>query len=793
MLLPLVGFFQLLQAQTIAVHSGRAHELVVHPPRFVADAVIDGVLDEPEWGKAAVLTGFSQFSPHDGLPAVDSTRVLVWYSPTAIYFGIRAFEIHGQPHATLADRDHIDADDQVQILLGTFNDGRQAMVFGVNPLGVQMDGTIVETNTQSSGGFLVQVAARDSVDRSQDFVFQSKGHITEYGYEVEVRIPFKSLRYQALDVQSWSINVVREIRHSGWEDSWAPATHAATSFLQQSGTLEGLTGLNRGLVLDVAPVVTQRTTGAQLSPLHGEGWRYSAAQPQLGGNVRWGITNNLTLNATVKPDFAEVESDATKFVFDPRSAISYPEKRPFFLEGMDAFNTPGGLVYTRDIVQPVTATKLTGKVSGTTVALLSAIDNHTFSLSYDPVAGGGHNPIYNIARLQRDVGEQSKIGVTVTDKEDGAWSNRLLDLDGSIIFRRAYSLNFQGAASRTTSGDSAVSAPLWNASFNHRGRNLIFRYALSGMDPNFIAASGFISRPGVAHATADQNFVWYGPRGSLFESVTFNPMFDHLWKYGALMHSADALEKKYHLSLETQLRGGWSGGFAVYLESFGYDPAIFPNVYVERARGAVVDTVPFDGKVRLYNHDWVASLNTPQWSMFNFTALGIVGPDDDFDEWATTNIWYLSLGALVRPNDKLRITPTLSYQSFDHPQTGSVYRSGHIVRVKTEYQLSRPIFLRLVGEYRGNEHLPLVDWSRTGGALLYYNPATHSYTRSAFSRTKSFRTDWLFSYQPYPGTVFFAGYGNSSAPNAFRLDQLTETRYRTTDAFFIKFSYLFRM
>ncbi len=794
MLLPLVAFFQLLQAQPANVYNGRAAQLHVHPPRIAADVTVDGNLDEPVWGKAALLTGFSQFSPQDGLPAVDSTEVLVWYSPTAIYFGIRAYELHGQPNATLADRDHIDADDQIQIILGTFNDGRQATVFAVNPLGVQQDGVIVESNTQSTGGFLVAVAARDSVDRSQDFVYQSKGHVTSFGYQVEVRIPFKSLKYQSQDVQRWGLNITRKIQHSGWEDSWAPAKRAATSFLAQSGTLDDLTDLSRGLVLDLTPVVTQHTTGAQTLPAQpGLGWRYSAAQPQVGGNVRWGMTNNFTLNATVKPDFAEIESDATKIAIDPRSAISYPEKRPFFLDGMDAFNTPSGLVFTRDIVLPVVATKITGKVSNTSYAFLSAVDDHTNSLTYSPLLGGGSNPVYDIARVQRDIGGQSKVGVTLTDKEDGAYANHVADFDGSLVFRKEYALNFQGAESSTRQGDSTVTAPLWSVSLNRRGRNLVFKYLASGMDPNFIAGSGFISRPGLAHTTADQSFIWYGPRGGFFESVTFNPMFDDLWKYPAFLRSGDGLEKKFHLSLESTMRGGWSGGVALYLESFGYDPAIFNNVFVERPRGAVMDTLPFTGGARLFNHDWLASINSPQWGMLSFNALAIRGPDDDFDEWATADIWYVTLGALVRPSEKLRITPTLNYTDYAHPQNGTVYKSDRILRTKFEYQLSRPIFLRFVGEYRTRDELPLLDWGRTNGALLFYNPATKTYTRSTGYGTKSFRGDWLFSYTPNPGTVFYAGYGSSAAPDTWRLDRLTETRYRTTDAFFVKFSYLFRM
>src|SRR4051812_32722460 len=126
------------------IYLGRENQLQIRIPRLEADARVDGVLDEPMWAQAALLTGFSQFSPQDGIPSADSTEVLIWYSATALHVGIRAFEQHGQVHATMADRDKIGADDNVQLLIGTFHDRRQAFVFGVNALGVQMDGTLVE-------------------------------------------------------------------------------------------------------------------------------------------------------------------------------------------------------------------------------------------------------------------------------------------------------------------------------------------------------------------------------------------------------------------------------------------------------------------------------------------------------------------------------------------------------------------------------------------------------------------------------------------------------------------------
>src|SRR5215217_8809994 len=327
MLLPLL--FLLGDTDPAAVYNGRAGRLDVQPPRLEAEIKVDGTLDEAAWADAALLTGFSQFTPVDGEAAADSTEVLVWYSATAIHFGIRAFEAHGAVHATLADRDKITADDFIQILLGTFDDGRQASVFAVNPLGVQSDGALVETGSTSGNGFNNAVVKREAADLSPDFVFQSKGRLTEYGYEVEVRIPFKSLRFQPREEQIWGINVLRKVQHSGYEDSWAPAKRASASFLAQSGKLVGLPDLRRGVVLDFTPSLTSRTIGAPAA----SGWDYAGGGPEVGGTLRWGVTNNLTLNGTANPDFSQVESDAQQFSFDPRNELFIQEKRPFFLDG----------------------------------------------------------------------------------------------------------------------------------------------------------------------------------------------------------------------------------------------------------------------------------------------------------------------------------------------------------------------------------------------------------------------------------------------------------------------------
>ena len=219
-----------------------------------------------------------------------------------------------------------------------------------------------------------------------------------------------------------------EVAHSGYEDSWVPAKRSGASFLGQSGALTGMSGFDRGIVLDLNPVITRKATGAP-GPL---GWGYTHPTPQIGANARWGMTNNLTLTGTVNPDFAEVESDAGQIVLDPRRAVRFAEKRPFFLDGLEQFSVPNGLIYTRRIAAPDGALKLTGNAAGTTLGLLSASDDQSLSFS-------GHDAVhYNILRAQRDVGTDSRIGVAYTDRVVAGDYNRVADVDGRMIFGKIY-------------------------------------------------------------------------------------------------------------------------------------------------------------------------------------------------------------------------------------------------------------------------------------------------------------------------------------------------------------------
>lgn len=751
----------------------------------VADAhvVIDGRLDEPEWSQAAVLRGFSQYLPNDNRPADDSTTVLVWYSSTAVYFGIRAYQDSASVRAALADRDKITGDDYVQLLLDTFHDRRQALVFGVNPLGIQADGTIVDAPRQVATTLSAASTGAYTLDLTPDYVYESRGHVTAWGYEVEVRIPFKTLRFQARDPQDWGINVMRVVQATGHTLTWTRVLQTQASFLGQSGALTGLTGLSRGLVLDVTPEVTSTVTGLPASP----GWSYSGGGPRVGATVRWGLTSNLTVNGTVRPDFSQVESDVTQIQLDPRFAVNYPEKRPFFLDGLELFQTPIQLIYTRRLVDPEGAAKLTGKVGSLTIAALSGVDGAEGS------ATGVDHPFLNALRLRRDFGGANGLGLVYTDRADGSGFNRVGALDARVLLGGAWDLTAQGAASATR--DSARApvrwGPAWRATLLHSGRNFGLTVVSRGVGADFTSTAGFVSRTDFVVNSAVPSYTIVGAPGSWLESVNANVYLAATWdqyRHFSTAHAPDTRQADF--STGFTLRGGWQLGVAWSVESFGYPASLYANYWIERTRGAVVDTIPFTGTPRLPNLDLAGSIQTPNFRTLSFTASLLAGRDDEnFFEWASGHLLIGNLDLIWRPTDRLRADLLYNYQQVIRPGDGSTVSLVRIPRLKVEYQLSRPIFFRMIGQYASNYTDSLRDDSRTNGAVLIRDPLTGEFTRTAASTVNTFRVDWLFSYHPMPGTVAYVGYGSSlSEPTPFRFHSLS----RTADGFFVKLSYLFR-
>src|SRR6185503_7206240 len=517
-----------------AVYDGRAKRVNVAIPRIDTVVEIDGNLDDAVWRRAARLTGFSQYQPVDGLAAVEPTEVLAFYAGDAIYFGIKAREIHGNVvRATHANRDNIDSEDQIQILLDTDNSRQISFLFGVNPYGVQQDGTRSAQfaggaggPSATGGGFRTINPLEGSVDLNPDYFFESKGRLVEGGYEVEVRIPFKSLRYQDARVQSWGIHILRRVQHSGFQDTWAPAVRANANFLAQSGTLDGLHDLRRGLVLEATPTVTAR---ADRSPTIGNGREYQQ-RGELGGDLRWGIRQNLSLNGTINPDFSQVEADVGQVVLNERFALFYPEKRPFFLDGLELFDTPNQLIYTRRIIAPLGGIKLTGKLGGTSIGSMIVSDDRQYSWA------GNHSPLFGVSRLRRDFGTTRTLGAVLTAREDGANYSRVAAGDFRFYHSRLYFAQLQAAQSWTDSLRDRRKGSLLQADWDRTGRAWGFRYTVRSLDPGFNAAAGFVNRTGIIETRAFNRLSFYGAQGALVQTYGSFIQANRIWNNASSRH-----------------------------------------------------------------------------------------------------------------------------------------------------------------------------------------------------------------------------------------------------------------
>lgn len=746
--------------------SGRAQAILaapsIRPPRVEAEIVLDGVLDEPVWRQAARMNGFHQLRPVDGRPAEDSTVVLVWYSATAMHFGILAYDRDpASVRATLAKRDNISSDDQVTIYLDTFNDRRRAYFFGSNAYGVQDDGVRSEGGFQASAGMM-----SGTIDRNPDFLWQTKGQRTDFGYAIEMQIPFKSLRYAGGVQQTWGLNVARITQRTGYEDTWTDSRRANASFLAQAGTLEGIHDIKRGVVVELQPAITANLPGARNST---GGFDRGDLRADFGGNVRLGFTN-VTLDGTINPDFSQVESDAGLVTINERFALFYPERRPFFLEGIELFAAPNNLVYTRSIANPLAGAKFTGKFGHFTVAHLTSVDE----------VNAAPNALVNMTRVRRDVGANSVAGLTLTDREQDGAFNRVISADARLVFKKLYYFQTQvaGGWTRDSRTGATRSAPLWDVEVDRTGRAYGFNYHLTAFGEDFEARSGFVNRTGIMQGRAFNRWSLYGGRGALIEQFTVFGGANEVWKYGDFI-TDKAIEGATQLNLSVRLRGGWnlsgqlSEGFA------RFDRANYTAYTV----AGPTSPLPFALANGVFDQ-WSgnASISTPLFRRFDASVTTNLGRTPIFPEAAQGSMTSLRGAVNLRPTPSTRLSATVTWTRLDRASDGSEFARTVIPRVKLEIQPNRAFFFRLVGEYRSERQAALRDRSTGYPILVNGSPA------SATKRNR-LRMDWLASLEPTPGTVAFLGYGSTlDGDQSLTLRNLQ----RLDDGFFLKIAYLFR-
>ncbi|MCY7375193.1 MAG: carbohydrate binding family 9 domain-containing protein [Pyrinomonadaceae bacterium] len=397
----------------------------VNVVKFAAPPAIDGKLDDEVWKSAQVLKDFYQTSPGNNIAASKPTEVMVGYDEKNLYIAFRCFDEKDKIRATVAKRDEVFGEDNVRIWLDTYNDQRRAYILGFNPYGIQQDGIFTEG---------------DGADFSVDIVMESKGVIEDWGWSVEVQIPFKSLRYTAGKGKLWGFNAARHIdRFNNEFDQWLPDDRDISGFLVKHGKLAGLNEIKYERTLEIVPSITLSETGSRkrtlpISTANSSGFdpifnpagvrdfgRFvnDSITPELGVNLKYTLSPNITLDAAINPDFAEIEADAPVVSANQRFPIFFEEKRPFFLEGKEIFDSPLSPFYSRTIIDPDVAAKLTGKVGANSFGLLLASDNAPGNYSLDerndPFISRrigefvDKNAYFGVVRLKHDIGSQNNV------------------------------------------------------------------------------------------------------------------------------------------------------------------------------------------------------------------------------------------------------------------------------------------------------------------------------------------------------------------------------------------------
>lgn len=422
-------------------------------PKASGAIVIDGRIDEEAWKHAAVFKDFYQTGPGYNTPPSKPTEVYMMYDEHDLYIAFKCWDEKDKIRATIAKRDNVFGEDNVRMWLDTYDDQRRAYVLGFNPLGIQQDGIFTEGQ---------------GADFSVDIVMESKGVIEDWGWSVEVKIPFKSLRYTAGKGKKWGFSVARNIdRFNDEFDEWLPDNRDISGFLVKHGRITGLDDVKFERTVEVVPSVTLSETGERVHANEMAAGRFvnHPVKKQIGVNLKYTVSPNVTLDAAINPDFAEIEADAPVVMANQRFPIYFDEKRPFFLEGKDIFDSPLVVFYSRNIVDPDLALKLTGKVNKTTFGILAASDNAPgnyseedrtkndickerlrLGLSTDPCPLDEFlykNALFAVVRVKRDFGSNNNIGFYGTARTFPQSKNFLSGVDGTFKLNSATVMKFQ--------------------------------------------------------------------------------------------------------------------------------------------------------------------------------------------------------------------------------------------------------------------------------------------------------------------------------------------------------------
>lgn len=459
--------------------------------------VVNGVGDEPAWARAPVIDAFVGSSPTEGFEPRGETRVRVLADSNHLYLLFEArFDDATRVRAYVSEREDINDDDQVAVMLDPFGDGRRVYMFWLNAFGVQQDMLV------TLGGFY---------NPAWDAVFKSRGRLVDGGYDVEVAIPFRSLRFPRGSEHPWGIQLKRKFAATAEYVVWPPVHADDGPELLQYAELRGLEPKQQGIGLELQPAVVLRTGQDRSEETDELVWREpgfpDTVDPGLG--LKWQLTPSLTLDGTLNPDFSQVEADPDLIDNNRRFALFLPERRPFFLEGRELFN--GYLLYSRSIVDPIYGVKLSGKQGPVSIAVLHAMDeapaasvvgeHETPGFMEEDVADALSFVTHVEARV--DLGQRSNIAFSLSDKEllkDGEHhaQSHAVNIDGRYALDDVSQVDAAVAYSVTGRvGERPIHGGAWFSEYGRSLRLTSFGFGQAGSTEGMRVENGFETRPGI--------------------------------------------------------------------------------------------------------------------------------------------------------------------------------------------------------------------------------------------------------------------------------------------------------
>jgi hypothetical protein len=625
-------------------------------PKISKSPKIDGKLDDACWKLAYKQDGFYKFEPVDGEPSSEKTEVFIAYDNENFYVAFRCYDNEKDKiRANISKRDDAFDDDCVLVVLDTFNNQRRGYEIGCNPLGIQIDGFMVEG---------------EGDDTSLDLIFYSDGELTNEGYTVELAIPFKSLRFPPGELHNIGFGAARLFPRKNEKASWPPLDMNKNTVFDQLAEIKGLQGIEYSKNIEILPSFTTLQTGTR----NEQGlFKNNSPDPDFGIGLKYGITPNITFDFTYNPDFSQVEADAGQVDVNLRYELYFNEKRPFFLEGADIFSSDIEVFYSRRIIDPLFGAKMTGKIGKTTFGFISALDEgpgRQWAAEVNPYLG--EKALFNVFRGKYDLFENSYVGFLMTNRQFADTSNQVFGFDGMFNFKKNYRFQFQGLGSYTTTDDGQeLNDPALSAALARDGKHLDIGFYYKDLYPNFRADTGFIKRTDIRQGKFEIGYKFY-PNKKWFQTfepgLSFERFYDHSGvqveeskKFEmdmALTRSTffnisfndnmerwadiDFKKKIFVINLNSNLTGYFSGGFY-----FNIGKSIYYSV-----------EDPYLGYMRV------------------------------FTSWFT-----------FRPNSQLKEEIDYTKSTFWRDKGGEQIYDYNIIRSKTTYQFTKRLFLRSILEY----------------------------------------------------------------------------------------------